>query len=205
MSAVAPPAPRILACPVCRAPLATDSLAPDRAASCPQCLSPWTGAVFPAFRNQEPTGAGNAAIAAEGDAVCFFHPQNRAALSCERCGRFICAVCDLEVGARHICPTCLSSGLDGEKLPEVVPWRFLWSDAALLAGLIPILIGIAVYPVFIFSGPVAIFLALFGWRKPGSLTRGRRRWAAVVGIVLGVLQIAIWIGLLALIWGIKTR
>ena len=51
----------------------------------------------------------------------------------------------------------------------------------------------------------AIFLALFGWKKPGSLTRGRRRWAAIAGIIGGTLQIAIWVTFVILIYTARLR
>ena len=93
----------------------------------------------------------------------------------------------------------------GKKLPELIPYRFIWADAALFTGLLPLLLGIVVWPFIIFSGAAAIFFALFGWKKPGSLTRGRRRWAAVVGIIGGLLQIAIWLTIVILIYTSRTR
>ena len=61
--------------------------------------------------------------------------------------------------------------------------------AALLAGVLPLVASIFIWPLLIFTGVFAIFLALWGWRKPGSLVKGPRRWAAVVGLVCGLLQI----------------
>ena len=130
--------------------------------------------------------------------MCFFHPENRAAVSCDRCGRFICAVCDMQLGVRHLCPTCLSSGLGAEKLPELVVRRFLWADTALLIGIVPLLFFIF-FPAFIVTGPAAVFCAVFGWKRPGSLPRGRRHWAAVVGLIGGLVQLTIWVGWLLLI------
>ncbi|MEA3207419.1 MAG: hypothetical protein QOE70_476 [Chthoniobacter sp.] len=168
---------------------------------CPSCRSPLQGAVFPAFWRDDAPGVSRAVRAGEAEATCFFHPQNRAALSCERCGRFVCQVCELTIGSRRLCPACVSAGLAGEKLPEIVPWRFLWADSALLVGLVPLVCGIFAWPLFIVTGLAAIFLALRGWKRPGSLPRGRRRWAAVVGLVAGVLQLVLWAGMILFVSG----
>jgi hypothetical protein len=137
--------------------------------------------------------------AVEGDAVCFFHAKNRASLACDACGRFVCSICDLAIGSRHLCPVCLSRGLGRDKLPEIVPRRVLWSKTAFWIGLLPLLLGVFLWPFFIITGVTAVIVALIGWKRPGSLIRGRQRWAAVTGIVLGVAQLAVWIGVIALI------
>ena len=193
-----------LACPQCGTALAPDALGSGHGTACPHCRCELHGSIFPAFWKSPADLASRAQQAGEGEAVCFFHPENRAALSCERCGRFICPVCEFTVGTRHICPTCFSSGLTGEKLPEIIPWRFIWADAALFTGILPILFGIFVWPFIIVSGAVAIFLAIFGWKRPGSLPRGRRRWAAIVGIIGGIVQIAIWLTVVILIYTSRT-
>ena len=204
MSAAAPLPPAAVSCPECGFALAPESLTRENEAVCPQCRAVLSGGLFPAFWHPEPIATGTAEHAAAGDAVCFFHPENRAARSCERCGRFVCPVCDLPLGARHLCPTCLSSGLGAEKLPELVVRRFLWANTALLAGILPLLAGIFVWPVFIVTGPAAIFCALFGWKRPGSLPRGHRRWAAVLGLVLGLLQLAAWTGMIVFLTHLTT-
>ena len=204
MPVAAPVPPAFVACPACGFALPLAALAGGNETACPQCRARLAGALFPAFWHPAPPAPSLAEHAGDGEAVCFFHPENRAALSCDRCGRFICAVCDMPLGTRHLCPTCLTSGLGGEKLPELVVRRFLWADTALLVGGVPLVLGIFVWPALIVTGPAAIFCALFGWRRPGSLPRGRRHWAAVTGLILGLVQLAIWFGFLFLISNSST-
>lgn len=64
-----------------------------------------------------------------------------------------------------------------------------WSMTALLLGILPLLVAIMIWPLLIFTGLIAIFVALWGWRKPGSLVRGPRRAAAIVGLFGGLLQV----------------
>jgi len=141
----------------------------------------------------------------EGEAVCFFHPSNRAALPCDSCGRFICTICDLKVGSRHLCPTCLGNGLGKQKLPEIIPRRFLWSSASLWLGLLPLVAIIFTWPVLIMTGASTIIITLVGWNRPGSIVRGRRHWAAVVGLLLGLAQLGLVFGIFSLFTSMRTR
>lgn len=42
----------------------------------------------------------------EGANSCANHARNAAVTSCERCGLFICALCDMNVGEGSCCPSC---------------------------------------------------------------------------------------------------
>jgi uncharacterized paraquat-inducible protein A len=195
MSVLAPHS--TLACPRCRTALLAGDFSPGHDTECPQCRGVLRAAVFPAFSGAAAGAAPDrAAAAAEGEAVCFFHPENRAERTCDRCGRFLCQVCDLPVGARRLCPACLGAVLASEKDSELVTWRFLWSDTALLLGLVPLVFGILIWPFLILTGIAAVVLGIHARRRPGSVPRGPRRWAAVLGLLGGLLQVLIWVGVL---------
>ncbi|HEX3870223.1 MAG TPA: hypothetical protein VHV77_07305 [Pirellulales bacterium] len=138
----------------------------------------------------------------EGDAVCFFHPEKKAALTCDRCGRFLCELCDLPLGTRHLCPTCIGGGMGTEKLPELITRRVRWSRVSLLLGILPLLGAFTVFlaPVMMATGPAAIFTGFYSWNKPGSLIRGPRRWEAVIGIALGLIQIGVLASIFYAFW-----
>lgn len=199
MPAASPVAYGTLPCPACAAPLDPAEWGHWREASCPRCRTTLHGAIFPAWSRPDSQPAGTSDRAAEGEAVCFFHPANRAALTCDRCGRFLCAICDMPVGARHLCPSCLSSGIGQEKLPEIVPWRFLWAPCAFWLGVGPTILALFMWPMLVVTGATAILVALIGWKRPGSLPRGRQRGLAIAGLVFGLVQVALWFGLIALI------
>jgi hypothetical protein len=42
----------------------------------------------------------------EGAAACANHARNAAVTSCERCGLFICSLCEMNVGQGAMCPSC---------------------------------------------------------------------------------------------------
>src|SRR5262245_7047228 len=98
-------------CPRCALALDPAGFADSGVVDCPACRSQLRGAIFPACQNPPAavsTASGERGL--EGEAVCFFHPEKRAAIACQACGRFLCALCDMPLGARHVCPTCLASG-----------------------------------------------------------------------------------------------
>ncbi len=99
-------------------------------------------------------------------------------------------MCEITVGASRLCPNCLSVGISDPKKAEFIPWRFVWADAALVMGLVPLVFGLFIWPFLVLTAPTAIFFALFGWNRPGSVPRGRRRWEAVAGLVCALLQLA---------------
>lgn len=77
---------------------------------CPQCRIPLRISVFPAATQSE-TSPATGTPASPGEAVCFNHESRRAVVPCDRCGRFLCALCDLFIGDVHYCPACLEYGL----------------------------------------------------------------------------------------------
>ena len=201
----APPAGQVMRCPKCSLSLETAVFAPGVWVDCPACRSQLSATFFPALTNPPEvvtTASGERAI--EGEAVCFFHPEKRAAVSCQKCGRFLCALCDVPFGGKHLCPTCL----DSTKLPELLNRRVVWGNLAMLTGMLPIAGMILCAPLWIiflggafFTGPAAIFIAIWGWKKPPSLVHGHRHGMAIMGLVGGLLQIA---GLVAAGWGMAS-
>ena len=93
------------------------------------------------------------------------------------------------IGSEHVCPTCLASGLDDGKMEALVSRRIVWGQVSLLTGFLPLLS--MMWPFWVITGPAAIGLALYGWNKPGSLVQGRRRLSAIIGLLLGVVQLGV--------------
>jgi hypothetical protein len=189
-----------LRCPNCSLPFepaAVGTLAEVQCAACQSTLSVCTFRGLQAPPKAVSTASGEQA--AEGEAVCFFHPEKRAECSCERCGRFICALCDMPLAGRHLCPKCL----DSSKLPELVPSKFVGGYFSMLCGIVPIVF----FPIFMgcfyvlpITGGAAIGFGLWSWRKPGSVVQGPRHGMAVLGIIGGILQIGFLIGMVGLMY-----
>ncbi len=190
-----------LSCPKCHLGLAPTQVQNGEEVTCAACRSRLTVRLFPAFTTPPDavsTSSGERAL--DGEAVCFFHPEKRAATTCERCGRFLCALCDVPFGGKHLCPSCL----DTSKLPDLINRRVVWGALAANVGLWPLVLLPLCFPMWFLgfiTGPTAIVLGLWKWSAPGSVVHGRRRGLATLGIIGGLLQIAAICGFItAIVW-----
>lgn len=156
--------------------------------------------MFPAIQ-QKLTGQRAEAIGSESESSCFFHPQSRAAVACDSCGRFLCGLCDLDTGGTggHVCPTCFAN----PSLPAggaMVDKRRVLYDS--------IVLGVNLGGFFFFfwpsliTGPLSVVLALWFWRKPRSIVPRYTALRFVLTIVLGLLQGALWF---AVFWAIAKQ
>jgi hypothetical protein len=136
----------------------------------------------------------NAVSAMPEQATCFFHPEKAFQACCQRCGRFVCALCDLQLGAEHVCPTCFERGRADSGLNS---GKAEWRHRDVLYDSIAVTIGwgwILVWPAFIAAIPAVIVLHVKYRKAPGSYLiprSGWRFWAAYPGFVWVPLLIAI--------------
>ncbi|MBI1839596.1 MAG: hypothetical protein HYR88_01945 [Verrucomicrobia bacterium] len=154
------------------------------AVACPACSSRLEYVTFPAFGRGIAPGKAADPVMIEGEGACFFHPRKRAHVPCDLCGRFLCALCDLEVSGKHVCPGCLATAKSNGALPAMERHRFIPESAALTL----VCAGV-VLPIAIITGPLAIYFAARSFTGEGSLV-GRRTFAAVTALLLAVLEIA---------------
>src|SRR5689334_14822914 len=117
---------RTVACTNCSAPIATDLL-DGIFHMCPTCQVWFRVHLFPAFATEASTPAAEPLLI-EGESSCYYHPQKKAVLGCESCGRFLCALCDIEIGGVHRCPRCLEAGKRKQELDalEMQHTRYDW-------------------------------------------------------------------------------
>ncbi|HMP81946.1 MAG TPA: hypothetical protein PKA41_04480 [Verrucomicrobiota bacterium] len=163
---------------------------------CPSCEQPLQVEVFPAlFRAFAPANAGEA-VMTDGEASCFYHPQKKAVLPCDGCGRFLCALCDCAMDDRHYCPSCLEAGRTKGKIKNLQNSRTLYDTIAIWLTIVPVLFF---YFTFI-TAPMALYIAIKHWNTPTSIVRNNKL-GYVVAIVLASLQILAWI---AVLWMIFT-
>jgi hypothetical protein len=180
-------------CPGCRTPLPPEILGSESRIPCPSCRVALEVEVFPALARPIEEAAAAPQISAEGESTCFYHAGYRAAVPCDACGRFLCRLCDLPIGPRHLCPECVHRARE-EKTAGMVTERMLWDRLALSLATLPV---ITLY-FTVLTAPAAIVVALRHWRTPGSLvTPGR--WRFVAAILFATLQLGAWAGMIYLI------
>jgi hypothetical protein len=157
---------------------------------CPSCAAPLQIEVYPALFRRISPGRSGETILVEGEASCFYHPQKKAALPCDGCGRFLCALCDCEMDGRHFCPACLEAGRTKGKIKNLQNNRTLYDSIALGLAVIPILF----FYFSIITAPIALFIAIRHWNSPMSIVR-RSKVRYILAIIAASLQIAGWVTL----------
>jgi hypothetical protein len=174
-----------LLCPRCRAELPQQFW--NSGQSTCVCGARLQVKVFPAFHRPAPQGATAQVVVDEGESPCFYHEQKRAATSCSACGRFLCALCDVELNGQHLCPVCLSGGQRKNRLPEIERERILYDNIALMTAILPIFM----LPFTIMTAPAAVVMSMLWWKKPTSIIpRSRVRY--ILAIAISGLQIGAW-------------
>jgi len=189
--------PALIHCPKCRAALLQHAFNRDEFAPCGSCGAPLLIEVFPALFRPVASGRAGEAILTEGEASCFYHPQKKAVLPCEACGRFLCALCDCEHQGQHLCPACLQTGREKGKIKSLENKRTRYDNMAMTLALLPLLI----FYFTIITAPLTLYLAIRYWKSPLGLTQ-RSRVKMLVAAGIAMLQAGGW---LALLIGILTR
>jgi len=178
----------MLACPRCNAALPEAFYSASEFQRCPACDSLILAEVFPAFFQPPAQGRAGESLLVEGESSCFYHPAKRAEGVCESCGRFLCALCDVDLNGQHLCPGCLESGKRKGRLKQLETRRLLYDSMALTLALVPMLI----FYITVLTAPATIYVVIRYWKAPTSVV-GRGKWRMVVAFLIALAQIAGWI------------
>lgn len=180
-------APRLVGCTKCRAPLPPTLYNLADLRPCPACGTAVQIEVFPSALR--PTGRGSAgeAVQIDGEASCFYHPAKKAVVPCESCGRFLCAVCDVELSGQHLCPACVESGRKKGRLQQLENRRTLYDNLALAAAVYPL---IFIWTTLI-GAPIALYLSIRYWNAPSSAIP-RSKWRFVLAIIIALAELGTW-------------
>jgi hypothetical protein len=165
-------------------PMGTNHLA----ASCPGCSAGMEAYFFPALYRPRESGAAATTIVDHTESSCYYHPQKRAVQVCDACGRFVCALCSIDLGSEHLCPTCLSAGKRKGKITSLENVRTCYDRIATSLAVL----GLVFWPVSLFLAPASIYISIRHWNSPGSLLGvSRRRF--IIAITLASLELLGWL------------
>jgi hypothetical protein len=154
----------LAACAACSSPVPREFWNREEGVRCQGCGQTVRLFAFPAV-DRNLAGTAPELLHGETEASCFYHPQSRAAIVCAECGRFLCALCDLEVEGRHICPRCFESGVNEHKIQTAEPRRVMYDNMALALAILPALL---IWPAVI-GAPWALVIVFTRWNKPASV------------------------------------
>jgi hypothetical protein len=179
-----------ITCPRCRTQLEVEPGTEETHSACPQCAGPIEAYFFPAFFRPVQAGMVASSIGDTSEASCFYHPQKQAVGVCDGCGRMVCALCSVDLGNEHLCPTCISSGKKKGKLTTLEDRRTRYDNVAMALA-----IGSFFFPyLFFLLPPASIYVAIRYWTRPGSL----------LGVSHARFVIAILVALLSFAFGLFT-
>ena len=182
-------ASQAVSCPVCTRALPPDTWNLDYETYCPACRTPVSALVFPALlRGHNGSAAG---LAVEGsEATCFYHARKKAVVPCDRCGRFLCALCQVELSGENWCPSCIALHRKQGKLAGLDNRRMLYDNMALLLAVAPVA-TVAFWVLTVLTAPATLFVVIRYWRAPSSLVP-RTKVRFVIAGVVALLQLAGW-------------
>lgn len=177
-------------CDKCGGAVSEELLNLDGFAPCNFCGTSLQIKVFPAFFRAPETGSVGERIASEGEASCYFHPEKKAAVPCDACGRFICSLCDIQLGDDHLCASCVESGRQKGKIRTMDNRRTRHDQLALALALYPTVF----FFITIFTAPYVLYLWISHRNTPISLvSRSRWRWGLAGALALA--QLCLWVPL----------
>lgn len=176
-------------CLRCHHPLPFSVINTDRFERCPSCGARVRADVFPAAFSAGKAPETAAPVVDGSGSGCFYHPDKKAVVHCGSCGRFLCALCDVELKAgEHICFSCLETGKKKKKRVDLEHHRTLYDGIALRLATIPLLI----FWFTLITAPVALYMSIRYYRSPGSIIP-RTRFRFIAAGFLSACQIAGWI------------
>jgi len=151
--------------------------------------------VFPALFKDAPQADVGERILDDTESSCFYHPAKRAHIPCDACGRYLCALCDIESNGKHICPTCMAKG--PKDAPKQLPAArtTYYDNIAVSLSLLPII----TFYFTLITAPIALYIAIRYWSKTQSAIP-RSKWRNVAAILFASLEIAGWIFLFGTIF-----
>lgn len=181
-----------LRCPNCQKRLEEMSWHEEGAGKCQTCLTDFTCVRFPALQAKAERVVPHA-VKVEAGATCFFHDENEAADTCAQCGRYLCAICAIDLGEGVTCASCIAS--KRKVSADAVESRILYDRIVLGLAFFPLLM----WPFTVVTAPAALGLGIVGWKKPQSLV-ATSRVRMVCAMVLATVQIVAWVTFLGMAW-----
>jgi hypothetical protein len=184
-------------CPHCHLALTGDWIR-SGAIVCPYCSRPFHA---DAFQPPQRKVRAVAVIEAfpEGANACANHAGNAAVTSCQRCGLFICSLCDMNIGEGSYCPSCFDRvRAEGELggVAKQYPDYASMARVSALAGLL--------FSLFLLGIPLGA-LTLYYARKGAQQRRFERdpTWGMTIAAIIGLLEILGGVAIIAVfIWAI---
>lgn len=187
----------MIPCEKCGTPVDASRLNTFTFQACPGCGTESRTDVFKAAVRQDELQGKQQAIVLSDDAGCFYHPAKKAVTSCRSCGRFLCALCDIDMNGRHICFSCMEAGMEKETARNMETYRFLPDGLAIRLSTLPLLSVIFSFFTCV-TAPFCIYYIIRHWNAESGITPRRKKLRFVLAFLFSAAQTAVWVGIIVM-------
>ena len=180
----------ILRCSACGHAMALPNEVGAADLSCGHCSAITRFWLFPAlFRPRKSAEA--QLIVDEGHSSCMNHPDKKATTVCDGCGKYLCALCDIDWAGEHLCSTCIEHRRDGAN--NELKTEYIHYDRIVFAMAV---VSMFLYFFGVIVAPIALYI---GWRYWKETWRPvpYRKWGMIFSIILSFIVMAIWCSVFA--------
>jgi hypothetical protein len=161
-------------------------LRPSQRTVCGHCGAVAQIDFFPALL-QDSIGKPAENVVLETESSCFFHPAKRAVTACQGCGRFLCSLCDVDMGGQRLCPRCIEQGAKADSLEPLRTEFTRYDHVALALAIVPMIF----FFITIITAPIAIYVCLKYRNAPiSAVPRGKMIFR--IAFCLALLQLVAW-------------
>lgn len=174
-------------CTHCQAPIPIEAVNTGTLVPCGRCGTRLRVDLFPAALSPGPTVQAGETLVSDQEAGCFYHPGKKAVTACDTCGRFLCALCDVELSGRHTCFSCLEREKHQTSNNSLDNHRTLYDGIALRLSVLPLLF----FWITVITAPLSLFMVFRYWKAPTSIV-GRTRIRFVLAAIFSSVQILAW-------------
>jgi uncharacterized paraquat-inducible protein A len=183
-------------CPQCSVALTKDWVRTGTIV-CPYCSHTFLATAFDPPQ-RKPRRVATVEAFPEGANACANHPGNAAVKSCQRCGLFICSLCEMNLGEGSLCPSCFDRVRAEGELQGAATRYTDYASMARLAAMAGLLFAIAFLGIPI--GGLTVYYARKGARQRRA--EGDPTWGMMILTIVGILEILSGFALIAFfIWG----
>ena len=183
----------LYSCPGCNAPLSPQLFDADDSVYCEKCNTRQRQLAFPVLWQPPQSLEPAEKIVSDEEARCAFHEDNRAAVPCSQCGRYLCSICTLILEGSTYCPACIESIMASNRQnSETSPYKNEQRRYDLIIFYLALLPILTIWLPLI-TAPIAFFLGLY-W-----IPRVRKIEECSLRILIGSLLFAVVQALVVLV------
>lgn len=181
-------------CPRCRVTLTPDWIRSGDI-TCPFCNREFEATAFqPQQQRPQLVTTQVIEVGPEGANSCANHARNAATASCQRCGLFICTLCELNVGSGSFCPQCFDRVRDEGTLQSAARRYRDYAGIARAAAIVGLL-----STLFFGSIPCGALAIYYGYKgRAQRREEGRSVVGVTITMIVGALEILLGLAVFGL-------